>query len=115
MYLFHNLVDKIKKSIEKYAEVIDTVPTNDKFTLVHSELQELHAIAAQLDRIEKLLPALNTDNYMKFRQDYKNLHLLHTCSIVKESSLSKVEADKPSDKLLQTAREEHRKNVDEVF
>lgn len=38
MYLFHNLVDKIKKSIEKYAEVIDTVPTNDKFTLVHSEL-----------------------------------------------------------------------------
>jgi len=36
------------------------MPTQDKLTLVHSEIEELNSIAAQLDRIEKLLPSLNT-------------------------------------------------------
>lgn len=80
MYQSLYLVDRIKKDIEKYHTVIDSVPLNDKLTLVHSEIEDLHGIATQLTQIEKLLPVLNTDNYNKFREEYKNLHLLSSAS-----------------------------------
>lgn len=44
-------VERVKKAIDKFSDVIDGVPTHDKLTLVHSEIEELHSIAAQLDRI----------------------------------------------------------------
>lgn len=84
MYLCLKEVDRIKKDIEKYHTVIDSVPLNDKLTLVHSEIEELHAMATQLTQIEKLLPALNTDNYIKFRENYQNLYLLSSASELQE-------------------------------
>lgn len=36
MYPLHDLVERIKKDIEKYQSVIDLIPTNDQLTLVHS-------------------------------------------------------------------------------
>jgi hypothetical protein len=68
VYICFYSVDRIKKDIEKYNTVIDLVPINDKLTLVHSEIEELHATATQLNQIEKLLPALNTENYPKLRE-----------------------------------------------
>ena len=47
--------------------MIDTVPVADKITLIHTEIEELNLIALQIDKIEKLLPALNTDNYRQFK------------------------------------------------
>ncbi len=38
MYPPPNQVDRIKKDIEKYHAVIDSIPLNDKLTLVHSEI-----------------------------------------------------------------------------
>jgi hypothetical protein len=51
MYHPFKIVDRIKKDIEKYHIVIDSVPLNDKLTLVHSEIEELNAIAIQLTQI----------------------------------------------------------------
>lgn len=38
MYPPYKLVEKIKKVIDKYDPVIDTLPTSEKLTLVHAEL-----------------------------------------------------------------------------
>ena len=51
MYPITHTVERIKKVIEKYSEVIDVLPTADKITLVHTELEEITQIANQLDRI----------------------------------------------------------------
>ncbi len=51
MYIVDHAVERVKKAIDKFSEVIDGVPTHDKLTLVHSEIEELHSIASQLDRI----------------------------------------------------------------
>lgn len=82
MFTIINIVKRIKKDIEKYHTVIDVVPKSDKITLVHSEIEELNSLSTQLANIEKLLPTLNTENYLKFREEYKNLHLFTTASVL---------------------------------
>lgn len=51
MYFSNYEVEKIKKVIDKYSAVIDVLPTQDKITLLHAELEEISQIAQQLDRI----------------------------------------------------------------
>ena len=80
------------------------MPLNDKLTLVHSELEELNAIATQLTQIEKLLPGLNTDNYLKFRENYQNMHLLSSASLLQESPVDKIAVKKESGESLVQAR-----------
>ena len=51
MYLSADQVERIKKVVEKYSNIMDNVPTQDKITLLHAELEDVHQIGAQLDRI----------------------------------------------------------------
>lgn len=51
MYISTNIVERIKKVFEKHLNVADMVPTQDKITLLHAELEEIQPLAAQLDRI----------------------------------------------------------------
>ena len=51
MYFFTNLVERIKKAFEKYQNAVDTIPTPEKITLLHAELEDIHQLASQLDRI----------------------------------------------------------------
>lgn len=114
MYIYCKQVEKIKKVIEKYDPVIDTLPTTEKLTLVHAELEELSQVAAQLDRIEKLLPALNTDNYLKYRSKYQNLRLLNTCSSVELTVDDKIAVKTRDEEPLVNLRSQHRKNINEL-
>jgi hypothetical protein len=83
-------------------------------TFVNAFIEELHEIAAQLTRIEQLLPSLNTDNYMKFRNEYKNLWLLDTCSQVEESISEKLVTKQLNDEPLSNLRVDHRQKINDL-
>jgi hypothetical protein len=82
---------------------------------VHTELEELNQIAAQLDRMERLLPALNTDTYLKHRDTYRNLQLLNTSSQVEESLAQKiaVKGEEDNEPLI-NVRSQHRRAINEL-
>jgi hypothetical protein len=109
-----DLVEKIKKVIDKYDSVIDTMPTSEKLILVNAELEDLTQVATQLDRIEKLLPALNTDNYLKYRSNYQNLRLLDTCSEVEQAIDDKIAVKKGDEEPLINLRSDHRRAINEL-
>jgi hypothetical protein len=109
-----DLVEKIKKVIDKYDSVIDTMPTSEKLILVNAELEDLTQVATQLDRIEKLLPALNTDNYLKYRSNYQNLRLLDTCSEVEQAIDDKIGVKKGDEEPLINLRSDHRRAINEL-
>lgn len=64
----------------------------------------MNAIATQLTQIEKLIPALNTDHYLKFRENYQNLHLLSSASTLQESPVDKIAVKKESGESLLQVR-----------
>lgn len=115
MYKNPYLVDRIKKDIEKYQAVIDLVPLNDKLTLVQSQIEDLNVIATQLSQIEKLLPSLNTENYLKFREEYANLHLFNTAAELQPSLADKVVVKKDSSVSLMQLRSDHRQSMNEIL
>ena len=84
--------------------------TADKINIVVDELEELKETAAQLDKIQKLLPVLSSDDYVRIRGQYDNLYLLSTCSDVKmgNSGFQVVNYD-PME--LQEIRAEHRQEM----
>lgn len=81
--LVDNADEKIKRFTDNHHQVVDSMLTSDKINIVADELEELKEIASELDKIEKLLPVLNSDEYIKIRSHYNNLYLLATCSEVK--------------------------------
>ena len=67
-----------------------------------------------MNRIEQLLPALNSDNYVKYRNEYKNIWLLNTCSVVEEDIGQKIVAKVVEDEPLVNLRSQHRNAVNEL-
>ena len=57
--------------------------TQDKINIVLDELEELKETGNTLKDIEKVLPALDTQQYVKEKPKYKDIEILATASEVK--------------------------------
>lgn len=90
--------------------------TQEKIAKVVDSLEELKEVATHLDCIEKLMPTMDTSEYLKHRKNYRGMHWLQTTAEVHlGGGVEKIQPKSPAGLPLVQARSEHRSQVEALF